>query len=204
MEAILAFGAALLALRLAGLLAGRWRERREPRLLAWSAGLGAYALGAAAIAWGAAAGWNEGVFRAYYLCGGLLTAALLGAGSLLGVGVRAAAPVALLYTGLAVGVALAAPLETGVSGTSIPEAQEHLALFPARVVAIAGNVAGSLALIGVALAGLRRRPVGNALLLAGFALAAAGSAVAGLGAAETAGFVAAAAVLLYAGTVARR
>jgi hypothetical protein len=203
-EAILAFGAALLALRLAGLLAGRWRERREPRLLAWSAGLGAYALGAAAIAWGAAAGWNEGVFRAYYLCGGLLTAALLGAGSLLGVGVRAAVPVALLYTGLAVGVALAAPLETGVSGTSIPEAQEHLALFPARVVAIAGNVAGSLALIGVALAGLRRRPVGNALLLAGFALAAAGSAVAGLGAAETAGFVAAAAVLLYAGTVARR
>jgi len=75
MEAILAFGAALVALRLAGLLASRWRERREPYLAAWAAGLAAYALGAAAIAWGAAAGWNEGVFRAYYLFGGLLTAA---------------------------------------------------------------------------------------------------------------------------------
>ena len=76
-------------LRLAGMLAARWRQRRQPQLALWSAGLAAYALGAAAIAWGAAAGWNDGVFRAYYLFGGLLTAALLGAGSLLGSGVRA-------------------------------------------------------------------------------------------------------------------
>lgn len=203
MEALLAFAAALLALRLAGLLAARWRARHSPRLLAWSAGLAAYALGTAAIAWGAAAGWNEGVFRAYYLCGGLLTAALLGAGSLLGAGMRWAAPVALVYAGLATGVALAVPLEGSISGTAIPEAQEHLAFFPARLLAIAGNVAGSLALIGVAVAGLRRRPVGNVLLLAGFAVAAAGSALAGLGAARTGAFVAVAAGLLYAGTVAR-
>jgi hypothetical protein len=51
MEALLAFAAALLTLRLAGLLASRWRERRQPQLLAWSAGLAAYALGAGAIAW---------------------------------------------------------------------------------------------------------------------------------------------------------
>jgi len=203
MEAILAFGAALLSLRLAGRLAGRWRERRQPHLLAWSAGLAAYALGTAAIAWGAAAGWNEGTFRAYYLFGGLLTAALLGAGSALGAGIGVAGPIALVYAGLAVGVALAVPLELQVAGTSIPEAQEHLALFPARVLAILGNTAGSLALVLVALRGLRRRPVGNSLLLAGFLVAAAGSAVAGLGAAETAIFVAIAACLLYAGTAAR-
>lgn len=204
MEAILAFGAALLALRLAGLLAARWRQRRAPQLAAWSAGLAAYALGAAAIAWGAAAGWNDGVFRAYYLFGGLLTAALLGAGSLLGAGFRQATPVALVYVGLSVGVALAVPLEEPVRGTTIPAAHEHLSLFPARVLAIAGNVVGSLALVAVALTGLRRRPIGNALLLAGFTVAAAGSAVAGLGAAKTAAFVAAAAVLLYAGSVVRR
>ena len=91
-EALLAFGAALLALRLSGLLAGRWRATRSPQLAAWSAGLGAYALGAAALAWGAAAGWDDRVFRAYYLFGGLLTAPLLGAGSLLGIGRRAAGP----------------------------------------------------------------------------------------------------------------
>jgi hypothetical protein len=203
-EALLAFGAAVLALRLTGLLAARWRARREPHLLAWSAGLGAYALGAAAIAAGAAGGWNEAWFRAYYLFGGLLTAALLGAGSLLLVGVRAAGPVALVYAGLAVGVAVAAPVELPVSGTAIPEAQEHLAFFPARALAIVGNVAGSLALVGVGLAGLRRRPLGNAMLLCGFLVAAAGSALAGLGAAPTAAFVAAGAGLLYAGIVSPR
>jgi hypothetical protein len=203
-EALLAFGAALLSLRLAGLLAARWRARREPHLLAWGAGLAAYALGAAAIAAGSAGGWTDAWFRAYYLFGGLLTAALLGAGSLLLVGVRAAVPVALAYAGLATGVAVSVPLEAPVHGTSIPEAQEHLAFVPARAVAIAGNVAGSAALVGVALAGLRRRPLGNTLLLSGFVVAAAGSALAGLGAAETAAFVAAGAGLLYAGVVSRR
>jgi hypothetical protein len=202
-EAILAFGAALLALRLCGLLASRWRATRAPQLAAWSAGLGAYALGTAALAWGAAAGWDDRAFRAYYLFGGLLTAPLLGAGSLLGRGVNVVKPLVLVYTGLAVGVAVAVPLETPVSGTAIPAAQDHLAFLPARLVALAGNVLGSVALVAVALLTLRGRPIGNSLLLAGFALAAAGSAVAGLGVSATAAFVAAAAVLLYAGTILR-
>ncbi len=203
MEALIAFGAALLTLRLSGLLAARWRERRSTHLLAWSAGLAAYALGTAAIAWGSAAGWNDGVFRAYYLFGGLLTAPLLGAGSLLGVGVRIAGPVVLVYAGLAAGVAVAEPLAATVSGTELPEAQEYLDFLPARLLALVGNVAGTIALVGVTLTTLRRRPVGNSLLLAGFALAAVGSAVSGLGVIGSSAFVAAAAVLLYAGTVAR-
>ncbi len=203
MEALLAFGAALLALRLSGLLLRRRRETGAAHLGVWSAGLAAYALGAAALAWGAAAGWDDAAFRAYYLFGGLLTAPLLGAGSLLGAGRRWAGPVALAYTGVAVGVALAVPLTAPVTGSSIPEAQAHLDLFPARVLAIAGNSAGSIALVGIALLTLRSRPLGNTLLLAGFALAAAGSALAGLGASETAAFVAVAAVLLYGGSTAR-
>jgi hypothetical protein len=202
-EALLAFGAALLALRLSGLLAARWRASRLPHLAAWSAGLAAYALGAGALAWGAAAGWDDRAFRAYYLFGGLLTAPLLGAGSLLSIGRRLAAPVVLVYVGLAVGVMLAEPLTAPVSGTTIPAAQEHLDYLPARILALVGNIAGSLALVGVALLSLRRRPLGNALLLAGFTLAAAGSAVSGLGAAETGAFIAVAALLLYGGTIAR-
>ena len=96
------------------------------------------------------------------------------------------------------------PLTAPVTGTTIPAAQEHLDYVPARVLALVGNIGGSLALVGVALLSLRRRPVGNTLLLAGFTLAAVGSALSGLGAAETAAFVAAAALLLYGGTVARR
>ncbi len=203
MEALLAFGATLLALRLSGLLLRRRRVTGEAHLGAWSAGLAAYALGAGALAWGAAAGWDGAAFRAYYLFGGLLTAPLLGAGSLLGTGRRWAGPIVLAYAGLAVGVAIAVPLTAPVTGSSIPEAQAHLDLFPARILAIAGNVAGSAALVGVALLTLRRRPLGNSLLLAGFALAAAGSALAGLGASETAAFVAVAAALIYAGATVR-
>ncbi len=203
METLLAFGAALLSLRLAGELARRFRARRAPELAAWSGSLTAYALASGALAWGSAAGWDDRAFRLYYLFGGLLTAPLLGAGSLLLSGRRWALPVALLYTGLAVGVAVAAPLEKPVTGTGIPEAQEHLALFPARIVAVAGNVLGTVAVVAVAVATIRRRPLGNALILAGVALAAIGSGVAGLGVAETAAFVAIAAVLLYAGFVAR-
>jgi hypothetical protein len=203
MEALLAFAAALVALRLAAELARRWRRRRAPELAAWAASLAAYAAAAGAMAWGAAAGWNEAAFRVYYLGGGLLTAALLGAGSLLLAGVRPAAPVALAYAGLAIGIALAVPVNGDFPAEGIPEAQAHLDLFPARIVAIAGNSLGTLAVVVVALRSLRRRPLGNVLILAGVAVAALGSALAGLGEAESAVFVAAAAALLYAGFVAR-
>lgn len=199
MEALLAFAATLVALRLSADLARRYRARPAPELLAWAAAIGAFALGSGALAWGAAAGWSGPAFRVYYLFGGLLAAALLGAGSLLRAGVPRVAPVTLAYVGLAVGIAVAMPLTAPVGGGSIPDAQAHLAFFPARALAIAGNSLGTLAAVTVAVMGLRRRPVGNALILAGLAVAALGSALAGLGEAETAVFSAAAVLLLYGG-----
>jgi hypothetical protein len=198
-EALLAFAAALLALRLSGRLAGRWRARRAPELAMWSASLLAYAAATGALAWGAAAGWNDAAFRLYYLFGGLLTAPLLGAGSLLLVGRRWVIPVMLVYVGLATGVAVAEPLTADVGGTSIPEAQDHLDYVPARVLALVGNIGGTLAVIGVAAATIRRRPLGTSFIVAGVAVAAAGSALAGLGAAETAAFSALGVLLLYTG-----
>jgi hypothetical protein len=201
-EALLAFAAALLALRLAGALAGRWRARRRPELLAWTASLAAYAAASAALAWGAAHGWDDPAFRVYYLAGALLTAPLLGVGSLLLWGRRWATPVGLLYAGLAIGVALAMPIDPSVAGHSIPAAQDHLDVWPARVLAIAANSLGTLAVVVVALLTIRRRPLGNGLIVAGVLVAALGSALAGLGAAETAAFSLAAVALLYGGFVA--
>jgi hypothetical protein len=200
-DPLLAFAAALLALRLAGDLAGRYRARRTPQLAAWSASLLAYAIASAALAWGAAAGWDDVAFRVYYLFGGLLTAALLGAGSLLLVGQRWVIPVALVYAGLACGIALAEPLSAPVSGESIPEAQEHLDFVPARLLAVLGNSLGTLAVLAVAVLTFRRRPLANALIVAGVLVAAAGSGLSGLGVAETSGFIAAGALLLYLGFV---
>lgn len=202
-DVLLAFAAALVALRLAGGLARRWRTSRRPELLLWCGSLGAYALAAAALAWGAAAGWDARAFRAYYLFGALLTAPLLGAGSLVLAGRRRATPLALFYAGLAVGVAVSAPVHGGFAGAVIPAAQDHLRFLPARLLAILANSLGSLAAVGIALATLRRRPLGNALIVAGVAVAAAGSALGGLGIGGEAVAIAAGVLLLYAGFVAR-
>src|SRR5919206_4492162 len=172
MEALVGFGAALLTFRLAGLLAGRYRITRRSELLAWAAGLGAYAVAAAAIAWGEAHGWDGRAFRVYYAAGALLTAPLLGAGSLLLAGRRRAAPVALLYAGLAVGISLAMPLHGAFAAHGIPHAQDHLRFLPARLLAILANSLGTLAVVGVALRSIRQRPLGNALIIGGIAAAA--------------------------------
>lgn len=200
MEALLAFAAALVALRLSAELVRRYRRDRAPALAAWAGSLAAFAASAGALAWGAAAGWSDPAFRVYYLGGALLAAALLGAGSLLLADVRGAGPVALAYTGLAVGVAVAVPLQ-GVSGTDVPEAQAALSLWPARVLAITGNVAGTLAVVGVGLATFRRRPLGNAFVIAGTLVAAIGSGLAGHGVGAMAPVLLVAVLLLYAGFV---
>ena len=202
MDALLAFGAALVSLRLSGDLLRRFRDRRAPELAAWAAALAAYAIAAGALAWAAAAGWSDAAFRVYYLGGGLLTAALLGTGSLLLVGRRWVAPAALVYTGLAFGIALAMPLQEQLTGTAIPEAQDVLDLWPARIAAIVANSLGTLAVVAVALTSFRARPLGNALILAGVGVAAIGSGLAGLGVGALAPAIAVAAILLYAGFVA--
>jgi hypothetical protein len=70
------------------------------------------------------------------------------------------------------------------------------------VLAIAGNSLGTLAVVAVAALTIRRRPLGNALILAGVTVAAIGSGFAGLGVGALAPILAAAALLLYAGFVA--
>ena len=181
------------------MLVARWRARRAPELGAWAAALFAYAVASAALAWGAASGWDAWAFRVYYLFGGLLTAPLLGLGSLLLARRRWALWIALVYVGIAIGVAIAAPVHGDFAGSGIPAAQDHLDFFPARLVAMVGNIAGTMAVVAVAIATIKRRPLGNALVLAGVGVAAAGTALSGLGAAKTGVFVAIAALLLYGG-----
>ena len=198
MEVLLAFGAALLSFRLASLVASRWRATRRPELAAWSGALLAYAAASAALTWGAAYGWDSRSFRVYYLFGALLSAPLLGIGSLLLYGWKRIIAPALIYVGLAVGIAISVPVH-GAFAESIPAAQDHLTFVPARLVAIVANSVGTLAVVAVAIVTIRRRPLGNGLILAGVAVAALGTALSGLGAAKTAVFVVIAALLLYGG-----
>ena len=196
MNVLLSFAAALLSLRLAGLLA---RGRRY----AWAGGLAAFAAAAAAMAWGAAHGWDAYAFRVYYLAGALLSAPLLGIGSLSLWGKRWAAPVGLLYTGVCMGIAMTMSTYGAFGGTSVPRAQDHVHTLP-RVVAIAGSSLGAAAVVLVAVVTVRRRPAGNALLLAAVGAAAAASALTQTAVAAAAACFAAAAALLYVSATRRR
>lgn len=189
MNAVLSFAAALLALRLAGLLL---RARR----IAWAGGLLSFAAATAAMAWGAAHGWDARAFRVYYLAGALLSAPLLGIGSLQLWGRRWAGALGLLYTGLAVGVAAAMPVHGTFGGTAVPRAQDHVDAV-ARVVAIAGSSLGALAVLLVVAATLRRRPLQGVLIAGAVGAAGAASALTQTAVAAAAVCFAVAAALLY-------
>jgi dipeptide/tripeptide permease len=195
-DVLLSFAAALVSLRLAGPLA-------NARRYAWAGGLISFAAACAAMAWGASHGWDGPAFRVYYLAGALLSAPLLGVGSLSLAGKRWAGPLGLAYTGLAIGIAAAMPVHGSFAGTDVPRAQDHLEVFP-RVVAIAGSSLGALAVIVVAVLTLRRRPLANALVIAAVGAAAGASALTQTAVAAAAACFALAAALLYAAVTAFR
>jgi hypothetical protein len=194
-DALLSFAAALVSLRLAGMLvrAGRY---------AWAGALASFAVAAAAMAWGAAHGWDAYAFRVYYLAGALLAAPLLGVGSLQLARRRWASPLGLLWTGLAIGIAAAMDVHGDFGGSDVPRAQSHVDVLP-RVAAIVGSSLGTLAVLVVAVLTLRRRPLGNALIVAAVVAAATASALTQTAVAAAAACFALAAGLLYVGATRR-
>ena len=81
MTALLPTLTAVLALVFAVMLVDQWRERRRGFQLVWAFGMLAYAAGAGAEALAAIGGWNELLYRTWYLTGAVWTAAWLGLGT---------------------------------------------------------------------------------------------------------------------------
>jgi hypothetical protein len=73
----------ILALLMAIALLDQWRERRQPFQLVWAIGMAFYGLAAGCEAIAAAGGWNELLYRTWYLAGAVLTAGWLGLGTAL-------------------------------------------------------------------------------------------------------------------------
>ncbi len=72
----------LLAFGFAMLVADQWLRRRQPYQLVWAIGLTWYGIGAGAELLGATVGWNELLYRAWYLAGAIWVAAWLGLGTI--------------------------------------------------------------------------------------------------------------------------
>jgi hypothetical protein len=81
LDALLPLCAALVALAFAALLLRSLARRRSGEKVLWAAGFGLFALAASCEAVAQRAGWSPALFRMYYLAGGVLTVAYLGAGS---------------------------------------------------------------------------------------------------------------------------
>jgi hypothetical protein len=72
---------AILALVFAIALFDQWRERRGGFQLIWTIGMSFFGIGAACEAIAAAGGWNESLYRVWYLTGAVWTAGWLGLGT---------------------------------------------------------------------------------------------------------------------------
>jgi hypothetical protein len=72
---------ALLALIFALALFDQWRERRHPFQLVWGVGMVFYGVAAGCEAIAGAGGWNEVLYRTWYLTGAVWTAGWLGLGT---------------------------------------------------------------------------------------------------------------------------
>jgi hypothetical protein len=169
--------AALVAALFALLLVRSYRRRPAAQKALWAGGFLLFALAAACEAAAQRHGWTPLLFRGYYLCGGVLTVALLGAGSAMLqlrprardvlLGAMAVAIVAATAT-----VALA-PVDVHVlAATPIGRPPANGALGGHAVIwAIVLNSLGTLFLVGGSLASIvRRRNVRANLWIGGGAL----------------------------------
>jgi hypothetical protein len=73
----------LLAIAMAIALLDQWRERRQPFQLVWAIGMAFFGVASGCEALAAAGGWNEALYRTWYLTGAVLAAGWLGLGTAL-------------------------------------------------------------------------------------------------------------------------
>jgi hypothetical protein len=174
---VLPVATVLVALLFALLLLRSYRSRPAGQKAFWAVGFALFAAAAACEAAAQRSGWSPALFRAYYLCGGVLTVAYLGAGSAW-LKLRPRARDALLgalavATAAAVATVLLAPVDTAAVAATAggrPPANDAMGGH-AFLWAIVLNSFGTLFLVGgSALSILRGQRVRTNLWIGGGAL----------------------------------
>ena len=148
MVAGLAFIATAIATLFAQATAVRWSRSRAPHQGAWTFALALFALASAALATGASTGWDRGTFRAFYLLGAVINVPWLALGTiylLMGrkVGDRVRV-VLLVFTGLGIGVMLAAPMHGAIAPTGIPVGKDHFGVLPACLAGVGSGLGATV------------------------------------------------------------
>ena len=81
LNVVLPFLSSALSFVFAGMVADQWIQRRQPYQLVWAVGLLWYGISAGTEFLGSAYGWNESLYRAWYLFGAFGVASYLGLGT---------------------------------------------------------------------------------------------------------------------------
>ena len=151
LTAVLAAGAALIALAFALMCLDRFLNRRQPQELAWSVAMALFSIGSLALWFGESVGWNALAFRIFFLAGAVLNVAWLALGTLyLLAGPRVGDVVRawlIAASSFASGVVLFVPLKTSVSGHELPTGREVFGPF-SRALAAIGSGVPALVIIG--------------------------------------------------------
>lgn len=154
LHAALAAAATLVSLAFALSTLERWMARRQRHEAAWTISLFLFAAGSAALWVGAAVGWDEWSFKAFYLFGAILNVPYLALGTVeLLAGPRHGRRWMAIVTVLGAfcaGIVVAAPLTTTISGAALPQGKEVFGPGP-RIAAAVGSGVAALVIIGGAL-----------------------------------------------------
>src|SRR5947199_3370968 len=149
--AAISLGATVISAAFASLVFAQWIGRRKSYQLAWSLGLGLYAVTAFTQFLAEAYGWSVGVYKAYYVLAALLVA-VLGIGSVFLVNRRAGIGFALYTLVITVGFAAAvagATVNTDALTSPIPVAGMALP-DNVRTFSYLFTIPGSVAVVGLA------------------------------------------------------
>jgi hypothetical protein len=176
LHAALAASATLVSLAFALCTLDRWLARRRRHEAAWTISLFLFAAGSAALWAGAALGWGEWSFKAFYLFGAILNVPFLALGTvelLAGPnhGRRWMAIVAML-SAFCTGMILSAPLVGPIEPDVLPQGKDVFEAGPRIAAAVASGVAATVIFGGAVWSAMRllrgrRRPGAPTTLPAG-------------------------------------
>src|SRR3954447_8093815 len=141
-----AVGAALVSLAFAMSTFERWLARHQRHELAWSVSLLMFSLASAALAAGAAGGWNGVAFRLFFFFGAIANVPFLALGTvylLAGsrTGDRSAAGVT-LFAAFAAGIVTVAPFTAPIPAHQLPQGSDVFGPLP-RILAATASAAGA-------------------------------------------------------------
>ncbi len=160
----------------------QYAARRRPYQLAWGVALAMFAVASLALTVGVAAGWTPLGFKVYYLFGAMLNVPWLALGTVELLAGRAAVRAYQAGLGAFTAVSVVLVAVATVDPGLVPAGKDFLPV-AVRVLAVLGNVTGTLVVVGGAVASglalrgrhhLRARFEGTLLIALGVLLAAGG------------------------------